>query len=180
MKKPRSDAKLKSLPQEQQDLLSEWLTKENISYSQARLRVKKQFGISTSLASLQDFYSAVAVPWKYAQARNLAQEIADLKKGEFKPALVKRIEQIAFELSVNQRVDIKALKAFVKMLTDSEKVELQKGNLRLALDKFKQSLKTDVEKGLDALHAELKGNEEALALFDRMKAIVMASVEAAK
>lgn len=182
-KKARSDAgmKGKALTEAQKVEVARWLIDENVSYEEARARMADCFGVFVKSAStLSDFYHSFALPWKYSRAKNFAAEFAQLQKGEFKPALLKRVEQLAFELSVNQTVDIKALKAFVKMLTDSEKVELQKGNLRLAIDKFKQSLKSDVEKGLDALQAELKGNDEALRLFHRMKAIVMQRVEAAK
>ena len=41
-------------------------------------------------------------------------------------------------------------------------------------------MKSDIEKGLDALQDEIKGNAEALKLFDQMKALFIQSVEGAE
>jgi hypothetical protein len=179
MSKPRADSKLKSMPREWQDQLCEWLTVENVTYQEARKRLIERYEVSSSQAALSEFYSSVAVPWKYARARNLAAEFASMAEGQFRPAILKRVEQLAFEIAASRKVDIKTLRTFVKMLTDSEKVELQRGNLKLAIEKFRQAVKTDLEKGLDALQVELKGNAEALQLFERMKALVLKSVEGA-
>ena len=45
------------------------------------------------------------------------------------------------------------------------------------LEKFRQQVKTDIEKGLDALHAEIKGNAEALRLFEKFRAVVLGATE---
>lgn len=180
-KKARSDATLKSLSTSQQEEVSAWLTEENLSYEDTRARLGERFGVFVrSDSTLSDFYHSVALPWKYARARNAATELAALKQGEFKPAMLMRIEQLAFEIATSNRVDVKALKSFVKMLTDSEKVELQKGTLRLAIDKFREQVKTEMEKGLDALFAEVKDNREALALYQKFKAAALKGVEDAK
>jgi hypothetical protein len=180
-KKPRSDSKLDSLPPKQREELSRWLTEENVSYEEARKRVGARFGVLVSSDStFSDFYHSVALPWKYARARNFAGEMAALQDGQFKPAILKRLEQLSFELASSNHVDVKTLKVFFKMLTDSEKVELQKGSLKLAVQKFREAVKSDIEKGLDALHAEIKDNAEALQLFEKLKTAVIKSVEATK
>ncbi|MDP2226790.1 MAG: hypothetical protein Q8J78_04880 [Moraxellaceae bacterium] len=181
MKKPRSDSKLDGLPPKQQAELSRWLTEENVSYEEARQRVHTRFGVLVSSDStFSDFYHSSALPWKYAQAQNFASEMARLKQGEFKPAIMRRLEQLAYELAASQNVNPKTLKAFLKMITDSEKVALQKGNLELAVQRFREAVKSSMEKGLDALFAEVKDNPEALALYQKFKAAAMKGVEGAK
>lgn len=180
-KKPRSDSKLDGLPQAQKDELCRWLTQENVSYEEARARVGQRFGVLVSSDStFSDFYHSVALPWNYAQATNFATGMARLKQGEFKPAIMRRLEQLAFEVAASQDVNPKTLKAFLKMITDSEKVALQKGALDLAVQKFRESVKSEMEKGLDALFAEVKDNPVALALYQKFKAAALKGVEDAK
>ena len=178
--KPRGDSKLDALTSEQKELLAEWLTVENITYAKAKTRVADQFGVHTTPSALSSFFGSVALPWKYARDHKLAQTLADLEEGKFKPAIRKQIERLAFQLTTSNRVDVKSLKAFLKMITDGEKVELQRQTLSLALEKFRESLKTGVEKGLDALFAEIKGNPEAVALYQKFRESVLKSVEETK
>lgn len=133
--KPRADAKLKSMPQAQQDLLCEWLTVENVTYAEARKRLAAQFSVKTSLASLSDYYSSVAVPWKYARARGLADELATMSEGSFDAVTVKRLQQLLFEMSVSNRVDLRSIKTLAKIVGDSHKLTLAQS--RLELDKRK-------------------------------------------
>lgn len=179
-RKPRGDSKLDALTPEQHEQLCVWLTVDNLTYSAARKLVKARFGVTTTLSALSSFFGSSALPWKYAQDHAAAKEFAAMQQGDFQPAMLKRIEQLAFQLASSNRVDVKTLKSFVKMLTDSQKVSLQKQNLELAIEKFRDRMKSEVEKGLDAMHAEIKDNPKALELFEKLKACVLESVEAAK
>ena len=132
-KKPRGDSILDGLPPDQKEQLCQWLTVENFTYAKAHQRAQKEFGVKFNRSALSAFFASVALPWKYARDHSAAQELAKMKEGEFRPVVLKRIEQLAFQLAASNRVDVKTLKAFVKMLTDSDKVALQKGNLQLAL-----------------------------------------------
>lgn len=136
-RKPRSDAKLLSLPTEQQEQLASWLTEENLSYAKARQRVKKEFGVSTSAAALQGFYSSFAAAWRYARAKGAADEFAQLSAGQFDEATTKRLQQLLFELAVSQKVDLKAVKSLAKVIGDSHKLTLQRDRLSIDLRKVK-------------------------------------------
>lgn len=175
-KKPRGDSKLDALNGQQQALLAEWLTIENVTYAQAQKRVAEQFGITTTRSALCSFYSRFAAPWKFARAAGEADQFAELMEGKFDEATIKRTKQLAFEALTSPQPDIKAAKALLKIVGDSAKIELQKKTLTLAIEKFREDVKSDVEKGLDALFAEIKGNAEALALFQRFKACALKSV----
>lgn len=178
-KKPRGDSKLHGLSPERKAQLCAWLTVDNLTYKEARARLASEFGCFTSDNALSEFWP-VALKWKYARDHAAAQDMASWQQGDFQPAVKKRLEQLAFQLATSPTVDVKTLKAFVKMITDGEKVQLQKNTLALELEKFRESVKTAQEKGLDALFAEIKDKPEAVALFQRFREAAQAGLEAAK
>ena len=51
-KKPRGDSKLDALNGQQQALLAEWLTLENLTYEEAQKRVLENFGVSTTRSDM--------------------------------------------------------------------------------------------------------------------------------
>jgi len=135
-KKPRSDSKLDSLPTKQKDELARWLTEENVSYEEARKRVGARFGVLVSSDStFSDFYHSVALPWKYARSRGIADDFAKAAEGNFEPAAIKRIQQLLFEAAADQRTDFKALSTLAKILGNSHRHSLNQE--RLELDKRK-------------------------------------------
>lgn len=176
--KPRGDSKLDALTPEQKTQLAEWLTVENLTYPKAKARVLEKFGVSTTASALCSFFSRYAAPWSYAQAAGDAESFASLISGQIEPAALKRATQLAFSALTNRKPDIKAAKALFKIVGDSAKLKLATDRLALDADKFRQDVKSDAEKGLDALHLELKGDAVALALFEQMRARVMATLEA--
>ncbi|MBL9187914.1 MAG: hypothetical protein JNK23_10575 [Opitutaceae bacterium] len=178
--KARGDSHLDALTPAQQEQLSLFLTTGNPTYEEAVAHVRAEFGVSTNVSSVRSYYFNVALPWSYAQARGAAKEIAAMEEGQFEPAIMKRLQQLAFELMTSPKVDVKTLRAFMKMLGDSRKLQLQQQTLSLELEKFRESVKTGVEKGLDALFAEIKGNAEALALFAKFKAAALQGVQDTK
>lgn len=180
MKKPRGDSKLDALNGQQQALLAEWLTIENVTYAKAQERVLAEFGLATTRSALCSFYARFAAPWKYARAAGEADQFAELMEGKFDAATIKRTKQLAFEALTSPQPDIKAAKALLKIVGDSAKIELQKQTLAHAIEKFREDIKSDVDKALDALFAEIKGNAEALALFQKFKACALRSVEDTK
>ena len=107
-RKPRSDSKLDAPSEEQHVTLAEWLTIENVSYADAKARVLDQFGVSTSVAALQSFFSRFAAPWKYARAAGEADSFADLMEGKFDAATIKKAKQLAFDAMSGPRPDLKA------------------------------------------------------------------------
>ncbi len=177
-KKPRGDSKLDALTPEQKVQLAEWLTVENLIYSKARARVLQEFGVSTTVSALSSFYSRFAAPWSYAQASGDAESFTALMSPHLEPAALKRATQLAFSALTNRKPDIKAAKALFKIVGDSAKLNLAERKLSLDADKFRQLVKTEAEKGLDALQVELKNDPVALALFEQMRARVMQAMEA--
>ncbi|AHF94210.1 hypothetical protein OPIT5_08295 [Opitutaceae bacterium TAV5] len=179
MKKPRSDSKLKSLPQHQQETLRRWLLEENVSYEDARERVHMDFGVKVSKGAIQNFYATCRSLEERDHAREFAEAICASAEGDganFEQATLRLVREKAFILARMEGAEsINELATLAKVLGESAKLEIKKRELALNLEKFRQQVKSDIEKGLDALHAEIKGNAEALQLFERFKAAVMRS-----
>lgn len=163
-RKPRSDSKLDGLPEDQHTQLAEWLTVENISYAQARDRCKEEFGISTSLSALQSFYARFAAPWKYARAKESADEFAELMAGKFDEANIKKAKQLAFDALSSPQPDLKAAKALLKIVGDSAKLTIAQEKVTLEARKVKiledKAALADQAKGI-AGNEELSDTEKA-------------------
>jgi hypothetical protein len=130
-KKPRGDSKLDALNGQQQALLAEWLTLENLTYEEAQKRVLENFGVSTTRSALCRFYARFAAPWKYTQAAGEAESFAELMEGKYDEATIKRTKQLAFEALVSPQPDVKSAKALLKIVGDSAKLTLQQQKLQL-------------------------------------------------
>ena len=134
-RKPRADAKLKSLPPEQKAELTDWLASENVSYAEARERLAKRFGVSTSVGALQDFYSSECFGLRNRHARDVADELKTqlLDSPElFDEATIGAVSQRAFELAVARDADVDELATLVKMIGDSAKLRLKAQELKLS------------------------------------------------
>lgn len=130
-RKPRSDAKLLSLPIEQQEQIAGWLTLDNRSYDEVRSMVATEFGVKISAGALHHFYVNFASPWKYTRAKGEADAFASLMEGHFDEATTKRIKQLAFEAIASPTPDLKSAKTLLKMVGDSAKVSIAREKLTL-------------------------------------------------
>jgi len=170
MRKPRSDSKLLNLPEEKQAQLVEWLM-SGVPYHKAKKLVEKEFGLTTSLASLSAFWDEVctsALITRRQQAVTTADEIAaEVKKqpGQFDSATIDAIKQKAFELSISPQSapgDVKSLFMLLLKARDQElknkDIEIKFRRLELAeqqLDKVKSAL-TDGSKSMTQREARMK------------------------
>jgi hypothetical protein len=174
-RKPRADAKLKSLPPAQQEAIFALLREK--SYAKAIPLIAEKFEVETSAGALSQFFAWYPLSRRLEQGAKFADELKSMLATNPKLTLraeeLSMIGQVAFEAQALQEQDPKLFVAL-------RKLRVMEKNFDLEREKFRETLKTDVEKGLDALLLELKANDEALVLFERMKAIVLKSVERAK
>jgi hypothetical protein len=139
--KPRSDSKLKNLPEERQAQLADWLL-SGLPYHQVREMIAKEFGVTTSLGALSVFYGEIVGPEILARRRRavstadaVAKE-ASREPGRFDQATIDALKQRAFELSIAPQADprdVKNLFALVLKARDQDRAE---ADLRLARDRF--------------------------------------------
>lgn len=141
MRKPSPSAKLLNLPEEQQAALAEWLL-GGMPYHEARKGVAKEFGVSTSLSALSQFYAHVCVPALISrrhQAVNTAEEVAaaaEATPGRFDAATVDAIKQKAFELAISPLSSPKDVKALFMLLQKARDQELKEESLAIERDKL--------------------------------------------
>jgi hypothetical protein len=78
MKSNGFKSKLNSLPPAQREQLIRWLCVEEISYKCALLRLKKEFGVSSSTGALSKFWQRVASP-SMEQRRTLKNTFLEIR-----------------------------------------------------------------------------------------------------
>jgi len=141
MKKPRSDAKLLNLPEEQKSQLCGWLL-SGMPLHIVNGLVKKQFNVETSLSGLSHFYSVecVALLMRNRQrAVFTADEIAEAAAkdpGRFDQATIDALKQQAFELAIAPGADPKNVKALFSLVLKSKDQALAEKQISLDREKF--------------------------------------------
>lgn len=165
MKKPRGDAKLKTLPDALQEELHQVLRRTTTEKAAAWLLEKHE--VKTSAASLSEFFSWYPRTGWLKQsasfAANLEATIKKLPQLRISAEQASQVAQVSFEIQAAQNRD-------PELFAMLSKGELERARLRLDREKFEESRKSDWEKGLDALQAEIKGNAEALKHFEALTA----------
>ena len=177
MSKPKS--KISKLPAEVRDTLDVWLIDEGMFYKDARVKLESDFGFKISNRALCEYYTEKTLVPRNQAASDLADSVLALAKGspeKFNDAKLKIIHERAFNLAVVEDGKLKDLEILETILGNAEDRKRKRDELNLSLERFRQQVKTDVEKGLDALFAEIKGRPEAEALFARLKDSVLKSV----
>lgn len=158
MPKPKSNSKLAKEPIK--SLLKEWLVVENISYDEARERLKEQFGIQVkSDGALTNFWQRHCFRERHDDAKELAGELRETLQAApeaFSEPAIGAICQRVFELSVAKQGDVGELVALAKIMGDSAKVQIKQRELDLA------------ERRVELL-------EKKAAAFDRVKEAVSES-----
>lgn len=187
--KPRSDSKLRSLPPHYKAELVRWLVEENMAYTAAKEKLWEKFSVRTSEGAISNFYGSECFALRSSEAKAFAEQIEAqlLKDGpeKFDAATLALVKQKAFERAYAKDGSIDELATLAKIIGDSAKAQMQaqklaldERNFQLETEKFREAMKSNIEKGLDALHAECGTNSEALQLFEKFKAAVMKSVGA--
>ena len=163
------------------DCVRGWFSLSNIQYADAVTKIEEEFGLKTSETALVAFFQKHCVGFKNKLCREHAAEVKAMYAADpefdFNELTLKQIEQRAFEEAFAKDADISDLEKLSRMLGDSARLKLAQRKLELDVDKWRSAAKADIEKGLDALLDEIKGNSAALELFEKMKAIVLNSVE---
>lgn len=141
MSKPKSNAKLLNLPEEQQAKLADWLL-GGMPYHEARVLTQKEFGVSASNSVFSDFFQQVCAPHLLARRRDLGStaqaraEEAKLNPGEFDAATMDALRQKAYALAEAPNANPKDVKAVMTLLLKAQDLGLKKDQLALDKDRF--------------------------------------------
>ena len=176
-KKPRSDSKVAALPPEVRADVVRMIGEENKSYDDVVKWLYDDRGVKISKTALSNWYSLHSWDQNAAAARQFAAQVKETAgaQGDYDAATLALVQERAYILARTQGADVKDLATLAGIIGDSAKLRLKERELNLNLEKFRQQVKTDIDKGLDALHAEIKGNAPALQLFEKFKAAILAS-----
>lgn len=127
-RKPRSDAKLLNLPDDQRETLVAWLL-GGMGYESARAAVKREWGISTSVAALKEFWDTECAPRlisRRARAAEAATTLVERTLGaaeKIDAALAASLKQRAFELLIDPEHDPKAIQSVVSQAIALKSIE---------------------------------------------------------
>ena len=119
------------------------------------------WGFKTSKSSVNDMYNGYILQWRLERARSAA--LATEGFSTFDQEVKRLLAQRTFEELASPELNPKILVAFAK-------IEEEKKNREHSEEKFRESLRSKLEAGMQALFDQIKGNEKALAAFKSMKA----------
>lgn len=166
--KPRSDARLLNLPEEQKVQLAEWLL-SGVPYHQAALLVKEQFGVSVRPGAFTDFWRDVCLPMlserrrQYSQSARARSAEAQADPEQFQAATIDAIKEKAFQLATSANAspkDVRALFVLLQKETDRQ----QRAEKEAAERKLKDRQLTLEERRVTLL-------EKKAALADEAEAV---------
>jgi hypothetical protein len=174
--KARGDAVLKTLPDALQERIWQFLRKNTQAKTLAWLQEEHGIALKSG-KTLTDFFQWYPRSCMLRTAASVSDQLeSTLKKmPEMREAAknASKVAQVNFEIMAAQDRDPVLFAAL-------RKGELENERLRLEREKFEWSKKTDIEKGLTALHAEIEGDEEAERLYDAFAAHVRAKKKGGK
>jgi hypothetical protein len=167
VKKPRGDAKLKTLPDALQEALWQFLRQTTAEKAAAWLMA--EHGVKTSTGALSEFFAWYPrTGWlkqSAAFASDLEATIKKLPELRISAEQASQVAQVSFEIQAAQNRD-------PELYGMLGRAALEKRRLELDQAKFAESKKKDWEKGLDALQDEIKGNAEAMKHFEALTAVL--------
>lgn len=142
MKKQRSDAKLKSLPAEQQAVLFQLLQQKSLE--EARGRIAKDLGIQTSVRALSEFFAWYPLSRRLEQAATFADQLkaqlASLPQWQGRAAELEQLAQIAFETQAVQEQDPELFIALKKRRQKDAEIALSSRKHDLALRQYEEKI----------------------------------------
>ena len=134
-RKPRSDAKLRSLPPHQREMLIRWLVDENVSVEKAVERVGQDFKVSTSASAVKNFYTTECFAQRSSEAKVFAESVAkELLEGDpaFDRVTLALVKQKAFERARAQDGSVAELATLSGIIGDSHKLALKQREVALS------------------------------------------------
>src|SRR3954470_9236574 len=136
MRKRTQIGQLTALPQDQKDLLEEWL-ETTTPYPQLAQRVLDEFGVKTNKSQLirmrADFH-AKRVELEAADNLETIGQLMDqgaLANIEYKPVTLKLVEKRLFEHALDPNTDTKVLKNLYSIIDHHERRQLESRRLDL-------------------------------------------------
>ena len=170
MKKPRSDSKLDNLTPESRVMELRDMLLAGASQKECKDWLFTECnGVTTSGDALTRFWKKHCAPI-VRESRQLAAVkaeaiVEDSGRTDWTAATLELVKQVSFEMMSGQATDPKVAEKFIKLILKADSQDQSREKIRAAS-------KTEIEKGLDALLAEIQGNPKAVALFQQLQEVV--------
>lgn len=171
-RKVHSNSKIKNLPAEDQETL--WLLMHPTDSSvpaytveEGMVHLLEEHQRSVSSSTFYEWVAWYALKLRMEAASERANQTAlELtRNSDMSPDDIERVAQTVFTAESLADGNVKA---YVQLA----KLNLAKTKHQLDRDKLSAATKSQIEKGLDALLAEIQGNPKALALFKQLQEVV--------
>jgi hypothetical protein len=174
MRKMRDDSTWNELTPEQRETLEIWLFEENLGYAKTLERVKAEFGVEATVASLGRFYRRRARERQVTElleAQVAANELNDLpvSVASMREAAVKLVGKAALNLATEKPEQLEQLVSFTKLLLESEDTDIRRSRLKLAERYFDYEATAASQKDLPQLRAYMEVISEDTSLSDDEK-----------
>lgn len=173
MRKTRPDSVLKNLPEDQQKAIVEFAKGHTVART---VEYCNELGVTTSRSAVSRFLGDWYVTRDLEEARDFAdrlrEDLENVPQLKGHDDSIMRIAQRHFELQAMKNRD-------AKLFMGLRRWSVAERNLDLEIQKYRDSLKSDLEKALDAFAEEVRGNVEAEALVKKLQALMVKTVEAA-
>ncbi len=171
-RKVHSNSKIKSLPDADQETL--WLlmhpsddTVTPYTVEACMFYLQEEHGRSVASSTFYEWHAWYQFKLRMDSAAERAEQarLELAKDPRLTPEDLDRAAQTVFTAETLQNRDVKGYVALAKL-------GLAKTKQQLDRDKLSAASKSQIEKGLDALLAEIQGNPKALALFKQLQEVV--------
>jgi hypothetical protein len=164
VRKIRDDSTWLQLTPEERETLESWLFDENLGYEKTIERVKKEFGMEGTVASLGRYYRRRARERQDLELMN-AQLVAMLwnklpvNTDELRAAAMKLVAKAVLKLAIEKPDDLQQLASLTKLLLDSEKNDIRRSRLKLAEKYFDIDTFAAAQKDFPRIKAYLRWAE---------------------
>ena len=143
MRKPRSDATLRNLPEDHYESLIDWLL-AGTPYRVVKKRLADEFKVKTSQAALSGFWESecsAALLARRRKAVSVADEVAEAaaaEPGKFDAATIDALKQKAFELAINPNADPRDVKGLFMLVLKARDQSISEREIELAEKRFQR------------------------------------------
>lgn len=137
MRKPRSDSKLKTLPEAVQAQIADWCAQDSLQSAVLRCAAELQPPVRTSLSAMSEWWAWYRLSATFSQADAHARQVEELLRRQFPGATPEKIAaagQLVFTMQAANAQDTKEFRELEYLRITKEtafhKVEMDKAKLR--------------------------------------------------
>lgn len=173
-KKPRADSPLNRLPQERQDELFEFACVHTLAETVAWLR---EGDVTTCISAVGNWLSAQNLRRQFHRNASAVETLvhtfesaSEAKGKKWEPEEIQRVGQAFFSAMAMEQQN-------PRIWSLTQRLALQKEHLTLEQSKLKESLRTKLRMGLDAVAEAFRENPQAMMFYEQACALIDAETE---